>query len=81
MNPDCDTIIDIGGQDSKVITIDDLGCVTDFLMNDKCAAGTGRFLGLIDVGIIFVSIIFISSNKTAFVIDEPESNPKLITVH
>ena len=42
MNPDCDTIIDIGGQDSKVITIDDLGCVTDFLMNDKCAAGTGR---------------------------------------
>ena len=44
MNPDCDTIIDIGGQDSKVITIDDLGCVTDFLMNDKCAAGTGRFL-------------------------------------
>ena len=46
MNPDCDTIIDIGGQDSKVITIDDLGCVTDFLMNDKCLfAGTGRFLG------------------------------------
>ena len=40
MNPDCDTIIDIGGQDSKVITIDDLGCVTDFLMNDKCAADT-----------------------------------------
>ena len=45
MNPDCNTIIDIGGQDSKVITIDDLGCVTDFLMNDKCAAGTGRFSG------------------------------------
>ena len=44
MNPDCNTIIDNGGQDSKVITIDDLGCVTDFLMNDKCAAGTGRFL-------------------------------------
>ncbi len=44
MNPVFDTIIDIGGQDSKVITIDDLGCVTDFLMNDKCAAGTGRFL-------------------------------------
>lgn len=44
MNKNCDTIIDIGGQDSKVITIDDLGFVTDFLMNDKCAAGTGRFL-------------------------------------
>lgn len=38
------TVIDIGGQDSKVITIDDRGRVTDFVMNDKCAAGTGRFL-------------------------------------
>ncbi len=40
----CDTVIDIGGQDSKVIRIDEQGGVTDFLMNDKCAAGTGRFL-------------------------------------
>jgi len=38
------TIIDIGGQDSKVIKIDDLGNVVDFVMNDKCSAGTGRFL-------------------------------------
>lgn len=38
------TVIDIGGQDSKVITLDDHGRVTDFAMNDKCAAGTGRFL-------------------------------------
>ncbi|SET11720.1 acyl-CoA dehydratase activase [Anaerobranca gottschalkii] len=38
------TVIDIGGQDSKVIKIDDKGNVIDFLMNDKCAAGTGRFL-------------------------------------
>lgn len=38
------TIIDIGGQDSKVISIDSTGQVTDFTMNDKCAAGTGRFL-------------------------------------
>ncbi len=38
------TVIDIGGQDSKVITLDDRGRVTDFVMNDKCAAGTGRFL-------------------------------------
>ena len=45
MNPDCDTIIDIGGQDSKVITIDNIGCVTDFLMNDKCAAGTDLLEG------------------------------------
>lgn len=42
---DIHTIIDIGGQDSKAIRIDpDTGKVTDFAMNDKCAAGTGRFL-------------------------------------
>ncbi|RLB06871.1 MAG: 2-hydroxyglutaryl-CoA dehydratase [Deltaproteobacteria bacterium] len=38
------TVIDIGGQDSKVITLNAHGAVTDFVMNDKCAAGTGRFL-------------------------------------
>ncbi|NFM18210.1 CoA activase [Clostridium sporogenes] len=41
---DC-TVIDIGGQDTKVITVED-GNVTNFTMNDKCAAGTGRFLEL-----------------------------------
>lgn len=38
------TIIDIGGQDSKGISLDTTGRVKDFVMNDKCAAGTGRFL-------------------------------------
>ena len=38
------TVIDIGGQDSKVIKISNKGRSLDFLMNDKCAAGTGRFL-------------------------------------
>lgn len=38
------TIIDIGGQDSKAIRLDDTGAVKTFVMNDKCAAGTGRFL-------------------------------------
>jgi len=41
--PDLKTVIDIGGQDSKVIKLED-GNPIDFLMNDKCAAGTGRFL-------------------------------------
>ncbi len=41
--PDVRGIIDVGGQDSKVIALED-GQVTDFLMNDKCAAGTGKFL-------------------------------------
>ncbi|GAV23259.1 putative CoA dehydratase subunit/(R)-2-hydroxyglutaryl-CoA dehydratase activator [Carboxydothermus pertinax] len=38
------TVIDIGGQDSKVIRLDESGNVIDFVMNDKCSAGTGRFL-------------------------------------
>lgn len=43
-NANIRTILDIGGQDSKVIVLNKLGKVQDFLMNDKCAAGTGRFL-------------------------------------
>lgn len=42
--PGVRTVIDIGGQDSKVIRVDDAGNVLNFTMNDKCAAGTGRFL-------------------------------------
>ncbi|MCD4758984.1 MAG: acyl-CoA dehydratase activase [Arcobacteraceae bacterium] len=38
------TIINIGGQDSKAISLDDEGNVTNFAMNDRCAAGTGKFL-------------------------------------
>ncbi len=45
--PKTRTVIDIGGQDSKVIQLDEDGNLTDFLMNDKCAAGTGRFLEVI----------------------------------
>lgn len=44
LNDSIHTIIDIGGQDSKAIRLDDTGNVEDFAMNDKCAAGTGRFL-------------------------------------
>lgn len=42
--PHIRSIIDIGGQDSKSIVLDENGKVKDFVMNDKCAAGTGRFL-------------------------------------
>ena len=42
--PNVGTVIDIGGQDSKVIRVGEDGRVIDFTMNDKCAAGTGRFL-------------------------------------
>ena len=44
LDPDVRTVIDIGGQDSKVISLDPSGSVKNFVMNDKCAAGTGRFL-------------------------------------
>lgn len=42
--PNAGCIIDIGGQDSKVIRLSDDGTVSSFAMNDRCAAGTGRFL-------------------------------------
>jgi (R)-2-hydroxyacyl-CoA dehydratese activating ATPase len=47
LHPDARTIIDIGGEDSKVIRLDDRGKVQDFVMNDRCAAGTGRFLEIV----------------------------------
>ena len=46
-NPAIRAILDIGGQDSKAIHLNQAGEVTDFVMNDKCAAGTGRFLEMI----------------------------------
>ncbi|MBT3990816.1 MAG: 2-hydroxyglutaryl-CoA dehydratase [Rhodospirillaceae bacterium] len=45
MFPDTQTVLDMGGQDSKAIAVEPTGEIKDFCMNDKCAAGTGRFLG------------------------------------
>ena len=42
--PSVRTVIDVGGQDTKAIRTEESGRVADFIMNDKCAAGTGRFL-------------------------------------
>lgn len=44
LSPTARTIVDVGGQDTKVIRLDPSGAVENFVMNDKCAAGTGRFL-------------------------------------
>lgn len=44
MNPEIRTVLEIGGQDSKAIRLDEDGNVENFAMNDKCAAGCGRFL-------------------------------------
>ncbi|MEA4814541.1 MAG: acyl-CoA dehydratase activase [Oscillospiraceae bacterium] len=78
LNPNVRTIIDIGGQDSKVIRIGDDGSVVNFVMNDKCAAGTGRFMELMartmemslddmsEIGLKWNEDITISSMCTVF---------------
>lgn len=78
LNPNVRTIIDIGGQDSKVISVDEKGNVKNFVMNDKCAAGTGRFLDMManalgikldemkSMGIVYDEDITISSMCTVF---------------
>jgi predicted CoA-substrate-specific enzyme activase len=53
--PECRTIIDIGGQDSKIIAMDQKG-VKKFQMNDKCAAGTGRYLDKLALGILEIDV-------------------------
>lgn len=47
--PDVRTIVDVGGQDLKVIKVDKNGVIQQFLLNDKCAAGTGRFLEMMSM--------------------------------
>lgn len=47
LQPDVRTIVEMGGQDSKIILLDGGGRVRDFAMNDRCAAGTGRFLEML----------------------------------
>lgn len=76
--PAARTVIDIGGQDSKIISIDGDGRVLSFAMNDKCAAGTGRFLEMMartlglsleemsEAGLKWKNDIVISSTCTVF---------------
>lgn len=67
--PSSHVIIDIGGQDSKGIKLDNEGKVANFVMNDKCAAGTGRFLEVIaeTLGIRLADLGHISSKATKIV--------------
>lgn len=53
--PEVRTVVDVGGQDSKVISIDEQGQIQDFALNDRCAAGTGRFLEVM-AGALEVSV-------------------------
>ena len=65
------TLVDIGGQDSKVIIISSTGAVEDFAMNDKCAAGSGRFLentaGRLKVDIDTIGKIALSSTEETYI--------------
>ncbi|MCW4010342.1 MAG: acyl-CoA dehydratase activase [Candidatus Bathyarchaeota archaeon] len=67
--PSAMTIIDIGGQDSKVISLDEDGRINNFVMNDKCAAGTGRFLEVmartLEVALQDLGKLSISAEKPA----------------
>jgi len=67
--PEARIIIDIGGQDSKGIKLDDAGKVANFIMNDKCAAGTGRFLEVIaeTLGIKLTDLAEIASKAEGLV--------------
>ncbi|MBO06519.1 MAG: 2-hydroxyglutaryl-CoA dehydratase [Parcubacteria group bacterium] len=49
--PNTRTVLDMGGQDTKAISISENGEIIDFCMNDKCAAGTGRFLGAASIAL------------------------------
>lgn len=51
--PDCRTILDIGGQDTKAISLNEAGHIERFEMNDKCAAGTGKFLEIMATALGF----------------------------
>jgi len=70
-------IIDIGGQDSKVIALDADGRVADFAMNDKCAAGTGRFL---EVMARALEVDLDAFAKLAMTADQPAAISSLCTV-
>jgi predicted CoA-substrate-specific enzyme activase len=71
------TVIDVGGQDSKVIVFDDDGFVRDFAMNDRCAAGTGRFLEVM-AGVLEVDIARL--DEMARAADEPADITSACTV-
>jgi predicted CoA-substrate-specific enzyme activase len=67
--PEARTVIDIGGQDSKLIRLDGDGNVLDFAMNDRCAGGTGCFLEMVarrlDVSLERLGVLAASSSQPA----------------
>ncbi len=75
--PGARTVIDIGGQDSKAMSIDETGRVKDFVMNEKCAAGTGRFL---EVMAHALEVDLDSFGKLSLTSDSPAKISSMCTV-
>lgn len=75
--PEVRTIIDIGGQDAKAIALNDKGRMMNFVMNDKCAAGTGRFL---DVMATILQLDISELEKQAALAQNPVSISNTCTV-
>ncbi|MBW2260539.1 MAG: 3-hydroxyacyl-ACP dehydratase [Deltaproteobacteria bacterium] len=65
LRPECRTILDIGGQDTKAVCLDESGKVRKFEMNDRCAAGTGRFLEVIATALGFSMRDFVAAAVAA----------------
>lgn len=63
--PGCRTVVDIGGQDSKAIALDPAGKVQKFVMNDRCAAGTGQFLEMMATALAFTREEFVATARRA----------------
>lgn len=61
----CRTIVDIGGQDSKAISLDAVGKVQKFVMNDRCAAGTGQFLEMMATALAYTREEFVAAARRA----------------
>lgn len=65
VHPAARTLVDIGGQDTKAIAVDGQGRAGRFVMNDKCAAGTGRFLEMAAQALSFSMRHFVAAAETA----------------
>lgn len=59
--PGCRTVVDIGGQDTKAITLDETGKVRKFVMNDRCAAGTGQFFEMMATALAYTREEFVAA--------------------
>ncbi len=65
LRPAARTLLDIGGQDTKVVALDERGAVAKFEMNDRCAAGTGRFLEVMATALCYPMQEFVEASLAA----------------